>query len=180
LALTSSYFFLIFSHLNRIVFKPALLFWRIYEKNFPERSHIKAPEGIRWDALCQLLWKLWSPTWSFGETTFRRTATSFQNPDFVDVVIHSYRHRFGNAEGDPHYPAIEGQLSVQPNIQVPTIVIQGVNDGVNPHRRSEGHDRYFSGRYERRLFDNVGHNPPQESPKPFAQAVLDLCNRRSE
>ena len=89
---------------------------------------------------------------------------------------HSYRHRFGNAEGDPHYAAIEAQLAVQPIIQVPTIVIQGVSDGVNPPRRSEGHDRFFSGRYERRLFDNVGHNPPQESPKAFAEAVLDLCN----
>lgn len=129
------------------------------------------------DALCQLLWKLWSPTWIFDETTFKRTAISFQNPDFVDIVIHSYRHRFGNAEGDPHYAAIEAQLAVQPNIQIPTIMIQGVTDGVNPPRRPEGHDRYFSGRYERRLFDNVGHNPPQESPKAFAQAVLDLCNR---
>ena len=129
------------------------------------------------NALCQLLWKLWSPTWSFDEATFKRTAASFENPDFVDVVIHSYRHRFGNAEGDPRYAAIEARLATQPRITVPTIAIHGATDGVNPPRKSDGHEKYFSGRYERRLFNNVGHNPPQESPKAFADAVLDLCTR---
>jgi len=127
--------------------------------------------------LCRLLWKLWSPTWSFTEATFERTATSFENPDFVDVVIHSYRHRHGNAEGDPRYAATEARLAVQPKINVPTIVIHGVLDDVTPPRISEGHERYFSRGYERRLFENVGHNPPQESPKAFAQVVLDLCSR---
>jgi len=127
--------------------------------------------------LCRLLWKLWSPTWSFNEATFKRTATSFENPDFVDVVIHSYRHRHGNAEGDPRYAATEAQLAAQPKINVSTIVIHGVLDDVTPPRISEGHERYFSRGYERRLFENVGHNPPQESPKAFAQAVLDLCPR---
>ena len=127
--------------------------------------------------LCRLLWKLWSPTWSFDEATFKRTATSFENPDFVDVVIHSYRHRHRNAEGDPRYAATETRLAAQPKINVPTIVIHGVLDDVTPLRTSEGHERYFSRGYERRLFENVGHNPPQESPEAFAQAVLDLCPR---
>ena len=125
--------------------------------------------------LCRLLWKLWSPTWPFDEATFQRTAESFENPDFVSVVIHSYRHRHGNAKGDPRYAAIEAQLAAQPRINVPTITIHGVLDGVTPPQKSEGHERYFSGGYERRLFENVGHNPPQESPKAFAQAVIDLC-----
>jgi len=132
------------------------------------------------NALCQLLWKLWSPTWAFDEATFRRTAASFENPDFVDVVIHSYRHRFGNVDGDPRYTTIEAQLAEQPKIPVPTIVIHGMTDDVSPPRNSERHERYFSGHYERRLFDNIGHNPPQESPKAFAEAVLDLCTRRSQ
>ena len=127
--------------------------------------------------LSQLLWRLWSPTWSFDDATFKRTAASFQNPDFVDVAIHSYRHRFGNAEGDPRYAATEARLAAQPRISVPTIVIHGSADDVHPPRNSEGNERYFSGNYERRLFDHVGHNPPQESPKAFAEAVLDLCNR---
>src|SRR5581483_11456677 len=114
------------------------------------------------EALSQLLWKLWSPTWSFDQTAFERSATSFQNADFVDVVIHSYRHRFGYAEGDPRYAASEARLATQPKIGVPTIVIHGAADGVNPVRISERHDKYFSGPYDRRVFENVGHNPPQE------------------
>ena len=125
----------------------------------------------------QLLWRLWSPNWAFDEATFRQTATSFDNPDFVDVVIHSYRHRVRNADGDPHYAPIEAQLAALPKINVPTIVIHGADDAVNPVQKSEGHHHYFTGNYERRIFANVGHNPPQEAPQEFARAVLDLCGR---
>jgi pimeloyl-ACP methyl ester carboxylesterase len=127
--------------------------------------------------LCRYLWKLFSPSWSFDEATFKRTAESFDNPDFVDVAIHAYRHRLGNADGDPRYAATEARLAAQPKINVPTLVVHGAADDVNPPRKSEGHERYFSGGYERRVFDNVGHNPPQESPEAFAQAILDLCTR---
>jgi pimeloyl-ACP methyl ester carboxylesterase len=128
--------------------------------------------------LGRLLWKLWSPTWAFDGATYGRTASSFDNPDFVDVVIHSYRHRMGNAAGDPRYAALEARLAALPKISIPTIVIHGAVDDVNPQQISEGHQRFFAGPYERRLFDNVGHNPPQEAPKAFAQAILDLCKRR--
>ncbi len=127
--------------------------------------------------LGRLLWKLWSPTWGFDDATYGRTSVSFDNPDFVDVAIHSYRHRLGNVDGDPRYAAIEARLAALPKINVPTIVIHGAVDGVNPAQKSEGHARHFTGHYERRLFDNVGHNPPQEAPEPFAEAVLDLCKR---
>lgn len=128
-------------------------------------------------ALCRLLWRLWSPTWTFDEATFERTASSFENPDFVDVAIHSYRHRMGNAEGDPRYADIEAKLATLPKIKVPTIVIHGANDGVNPARNSAGHGKFFTGPYERRVFANTGHNPPQEAPGDFAKAMLDLCGR---
>lgn len=127
------------------------------------------------DELCRLLWKLWSPTWRFDEQTFKRTAVSFENPDFVDVAIHSYRHRLGNADGDARYAAIEAKLAREPKISVPTIVIHGAADGVSPPQRSAGHQQYFSAAYERRVLDEVGHNPPQESPEAFAGAVLELC-----
>ena len=127
--------------------------------------------------LGRLLWKLWSPTWGFDDATYGRTSVSFDNPDFVDVTIHSYRHRLGNVDGDPRYAAIEARLAALPKINVPTIVIHGAVDEVNPAQKSEGHARYFTGHYERRLFDNVGHNPPQEAPEAFAEAVLDLCKR---
>jgi pimeloyl-ACP methyl ester carboxylesterase len=125
--------------------------------------------------LGQLLWKLWSPTWAFDDATYRRTAESFQNADFVEVVVHSYRHRMGNAAGDPSYASIETRLKTLPQINVPTIVIHGAVDDVNPPHTSELHQKYFTGHYQRRLFENVGHNPPQEAPRAFAQAILDIC-----
>jgi pimeloyl-ACP methyl ester carboxylesterase len=127
--------------------------------------------------LGRLLWKLWSPTWEFDEETYRRTAASFDNDDFVDVVIHSYRHRMGNAAGDPRHAALQARLATLPKIGVPTIALHGAVDDVNPPRGSEKHDRYCTGPYERRILANVGHNPPQEAPRAFAQAVLDLCKR---
>lgn len=122
--------------------------------------------------LTRLLWKLWSPTWTFDEAALARTTASFDNPDFVDVVIHSYRHRLGNAAGDPRYAAVEAQLALQPKIAVPTVVVHGDVDDVGPLRTSEGHHRYFTGAYQRRVFYTVGHNPPQEAPGEFARAIL--------
>jgi pimeloyl-ACP methyl ester carboxylesterase len=91
------------------------------------------------------------------------------------VVIHSYRHRIGNAAGDPRYAAIEARLAAQPRINVPAIILHGANDGVIPCRLSEAHGRYFAAQYERRVLENIGHNPPQEAPQAFAEAILQLC-----
>jgi pimeloyl-ACP methyl ester carboxylesterase len=125
-------------------------------------------------ALGRLLWKLWSPTWAFDEATYAATARSFDNPDFVDVVIHSYRHRFGTVAGDPRYDATEAKLAQLPKIAVPTIALQGAVGDVMPAKLSERHAQHFTGRYERRVLDNIGHNAPQEAPRAFAQAILDL------
>ena len=127
--------------------------------------------------LCRLLWKLWSPTWAFDDACYLRTAASFDNPDFVDVVIHSYRHRMGNIEADPRYASTEVRLAALPRINVPTITIHGADDGVNPVRISERHAKYFTNRYERRILEGAGHNPAQESPLAFADAVLALCRQ---
>jgi pimeloyl-ACP methyl ester carboxylesterase len=126
-------------------------------------------------ALCRLLWKMWSPTWMFDDATFERTAASFDNEDFVDVVIHSYRHRFGSVAGDPRYASIEARLAAQPKIGVPAISLHGAADGVMPAVLSEPHGKYFTGLYQRRELPNVGHNVPQEAPQAFAEAVLQLC-----
>jgi pimeloyl-ACP methyl ester carboxylesterase len=126
-------------------------------------------------ALCRLLWKMWSPAWAFDDATFERTAASFDNEDFVDVVIHSYRHRTGNAAGDPRYASVEARLAARPKIQVPTINLHGAVDGVMPPCGSEAHAKYFTGEYQRRVLPNVGHNVPQESPQAFADAILELC-----
>jgi len=123
---------------------------------------------------CRLLWRLWSPTWGFDEETYTRTAASFDNPDFVEVVIHSYRHRYALAPGDPAVEETEYRLTKQPKISVPTIVLDGDADGVVPLGGSVHHDQFFMGRYERRVIPGVGHNLPQEAPRDFAEAVLSL------
>ena len=124
--------------------------------------------------LCKLLWKLWSPKWEFDDATYDRTAKAFDNPDFVDVVIQSYRHRFALAAGDPAYEEIEQRLAAQPRITVPAITIDGTADGVaGPAGTARAASR-FTGPHEHRLFDGIGHNVPQEAPEKFAQAVLDV------
>jgi len=123
---------------------------------------------------CKLLWRLWSPSWKFDDATYDATAVSFNNPDFVDVVIHSYRHRFGYAPGDPALQSVEVSLAKQPVISVPTIVLQGGADGVNSVAGSAPQDRLFTGRFERRLIPGIGHDVPQEAPMETIRAALDL------
>jgi pimeloyl-ACP methyl ester carboxylesterase len=129
------------------------------------------------DALCRLLWRLWSPGWAFDDLLFARTAASFANPDFVDVVIQSYRHRFGYAPGDPALDEVERRLAAQPAIPVPTVVLHGGDDGVTPAAQSERHARHFTGPYERRIVPGAGHNLPQETPGAMVAAVLGLLGR---
>src|SRR4029077_13374333 len=93
--------------------------------------------------LCRLLWRLWSPNWRFDDATFERTAVSFDNPDFVDVVIHSYRHRYRNAPGDPRFDVIEHRLAERPPIVVPSIILHGADDGVDRAHRTESHLSLF-------------------------------------
>jgi pimeloyl-ACP methyl ester carboxylesterase len=122
---------------------------------------------------CKLLWRLWSPKWDFTDETYDRTAKSFDNPDFVDVVIQSYRHRFALAEGDPAYDEIERRLAEQPPITVPAITIDGDADGVAGPAGTARAAPKFTGPHEHRVFEEIGHNAPQEAPGRFAEAVLD-------
>ncbi len=124
--------------------------------------------------IARLLWRLWSPHWVFDDATFEASAAAFDNPDFVDVVIHSYRHRFDYAPGDPALEGIEAALAARPRITVPTIAPHGGGDGVGPAEASAGHHRFFTGPYERRVIPLVGHNLSQEAPEAFARCVLDL------
>ena len=122
-------------------------------------------------AIARLLWRMWSPTWAFDDATFDRTASAFDNPDFVEVVIHSYRHRYGLAPGDPQYAAIEAALAAQPPITVPAITIDGDADGVNPG--TAHHAGKFVAAHEHRIFKGAGHNLPQERPEEWARAVIE-------
>ena len=123
-------------------------------------------------ALCRLLWQMWSPGWLFDDAAFERSAASFDNPDFVAVAIHSYRHRFGLVQGYPAVAGLESRLAAQPQIPVPAVTLEGELDGVNPPLGAEAHAPHFSGRHEYRLLPGVGHNPPQERPEAFAAAVF--------
>jgi len=125
-------------------------------------------------ALCRLLWQLWSPSWRFDEATFERSAAAFDNPDFVDVVIHSYRHRFGLVPGDPALADIEARLARQPPITVPAITFDGIDDGVRPPADAAQHARHFTGPRVHRHVSGAGHNLPQEMPQVFAEAVMEL------
>jgi pimeloyl-ACP methyl ester carboxylesterase len=123
---------------------------------------------------CRLIWRLWSPNWTFDAATFDRSAASFDNPDFVDVTIQSYRHRFKKAAGDPALEPIEQSLAALPTIAVPTISLNGEANGVGPPERSAGHARFFTGPYQRRVIPVAGHNLPQEVPEVVSEATLEL------
>ncbi len=122
--------------------------------------------------IARLLWQMWSPTWSFTDDEFEATADSFNNPDFVDVVIHSYRHRYGLVAGDSTVAHIEVQLEQQPDISVAAITIDGTADGVDSG--TAHHAPKFIGPHEHRVFENAGHNLPQERPMDWVQAILDV------
>ncbi|MEO9191860.1 MAG: alpha/beta hydrolase [Acetobacteraceae bacterium] len=129
--------------------------------------------------ICPLLWRLWSPNWRFDQATYDHTAPSFDNPDFVDVVIQSYRHRYGQAPGDPALEPIEARLAALPAITVPTINLHGAADGVSPAEGSEHHARYFTGFYERRVVPVAGHFLPREAPASVIEAMRTLHERTS-
>jgi len=122
----------------------------------------------------KLLWRLWSPNWKFDDATYERTAASFDNPDFVDIVIHSYRHRYGYAPGDPELEAIEQRLAALPPIAAPTIVLSGTGDGVATPAPPASQARFFTGPVQHRTIPLIGHDVPQEAPAVFAEALLEL------
>jgi pimeloyl-ACP methyl ester carboxylesterase len=126
--------------------------------------------------LGKLLWQLWSPNWKFDDATYDRTAKSFDNPDFVDIVIHSYRHRYGYAPGDPDLEPIERRLAATPVISVPTIALHGGGDGVAGRPNAQAQARFFSGPITHRTIPLVGHDTPQEAPEVVAAAVLELLS----
>jgi len=120
----------------------------------------------------RLLWQEWSPGWAFTDAEFSSTATSFDNPDFVDVVVHSYRHRYGVVAGDPAYQGLEDTIAAQPPISVPTVVIDAGRDGLVPSVPERAvHEGHFPALLDVRTV-HAGHNVPQEDPEAFADAIL--------
>jgi pimeloyl-ACP methyl ester carboxylesterase len=127
--------------------------------------------------IARILWRQWSPNWHFDDATFERSAAAFDNPDYVDVVIHSYRHRFGLADGDPHYADLQRRLAALPAIAVPTITLDGAGDGVAVATDGTSTAAKFTGPRTHRIIPRAGHNLPQEEPEAFAAAVMELVGR---
>ena len=125
--------------------------------------------------LCKLLWQTWSPTWRFSDATYDRTAASFDNPDFVDCVIHSYRPRNLNAPGEPRFEAMERRLAARPRIEVPAIVLYGADDIVRPApEASPAELALYTKLIARRVVPGAGHFLPREKPATVSSAMLEL------
>jgi pimeloyl-ACP methyl ester carboxylesterase len=122
--------------------------------------------------LCRFLWQTWSPSWPHSAAEYDATAVSFDNPDWADITIHSYRHRWGYAESDPRYSELEVRLSGVPVIEVPTLVLHGGADACNDPVTSTNKEKYFAKRYERAVLPSVGHFPQREDPATATDAII--------
>ena len=151
-------------------------FWYMYYFN-TERGRAGLAQNRK--ELCKLLWQQWSPTWKFADATYDATARSFDNPDFVDCVIHSYRHRNFNAPGEPRFVEIEKRLAERPPIAVPVITLHGTDDAFGrPSIDISAADRAVMPRLiEKRMVADAGHFVPHEKPEAVAQALIDLLER---
>src|ERR1700761_7239278 len=124
--------------------------------------------------IARMLWEEWSPDWDFDDATFDRSMPALDNPDFVNVAIHSYRHRFGNADGDPRYAELEKRLAALPPITVPAVTLDGDKDGVVAAGDGSASAAKFTARRIHRVVRGAGHNVPQEKPEAFAAAVMEV------
>ena len=151
--------------------KAELAWW--YQYYFATERGQAGYEQYRHD-FSKLIWKTASPQWNFDDPTFDRTAASFNNPDHVAIVIHNYRWRLGLAKGEARYDALEEKLAESPVINAPTITLEGDANGA-PHPDPTAYRKKFGGKYSHRnIDDGIGHNLPQEAPRAFAQAVIDV------
>ncbi len=152
--------------------KAELQWW--YQFYFATERGWDGYEKYRHD-FAKLIWQIASPKWKFDDDTFDRSASSFDNPDHVGIVIHNYRWRLGLAEGEPKYDELEQRLAAAPVIAVPTITLEGDANGA-PHPEPSAYAKMFSGKYAHRtITGGIGHNLPQEAPQAFAQAVIDVA-----
>ncbi|MFM0339403.1 alpha/beta fold hydrolase [Paraburkholderia fungorum] len=154
---------------------PAHVEWGLWYQYYFQTERGRAGLEANRRDIAHILWKNNSPTWHFSEATFERAARAFDNPDYADIVVHSYRHRLGLAPGFPQYEESEKKLALTPPITVPTITLDGIADGVIPATDGRSSASRFTGPRTHRQIPNAGHNLPQEAPKVFADAVAELA-----
>ena len=153
---------------------PPKLEWGIWTQFYFATERGRAGLAANRNDIARLLWTNENPTWRFDDATFQRSAASFDNPDYVDVVIHSYRHRLGLAPGYPQYADVEAKLAALPVITVPTVTLDGEANGIIPASDGRSSAAKFSGRRIHHRVPNAGHALPQQAPKVFADAVLEV------
>ncbi len=146
-------------------------------RNYWYHWYMATPRGertVRDDrrAFTRRMWDTWAPAGWYEEAEFAATAAAFDNEDWPDVVLHSYRHRWGHAPGDPHYAADDAALTPAPMLAVPTLVLHGAADSCNHPDTSAGKESFFTGPYRRELLAGVGHFPQREAPQAVADALL--------
>jgi pimeloyl-ACP methyl ester carboxylesterase len=128
--------------------------------------------------IAEILWRQWSPHWPFDAAMLARSVAAHDNPDYVEVAIHSYRHRYGQADGDPRYAGLQTRLAALPAITVPALTLDGDADGVFPATDGSAQAASFGDRRGHRVIPRAGHNLPQEAPQSFADAVMELIGAR--
>jgi pimeloyl-ACP methyl ester carboxylesterase len=154
--------------------KAELQWW--YQFYFATERGREGYEKYRRD-FSKLIWQIASPKWDFDDSIFDRSAKAFDNPDHVAIVVHNYRWRLGLTEGEAKYDDLEKKLAQGPVIGVPTITMEGDANGA-PHPEPAAYAKMFSGAYSHRtVTGGIGHNLPQEAPRDFAQAVLDVAKQ---
>jgi pimeloyl-ACP methyl ester carboxylesterase len=159
---------------NKAPLPPAAEYQWWYQYYFATERGKLGYEKYRHD-FGKLIWQIASPKWNFDDATFDRTAASFNNPDYVAIVIHNYRFRLGLADGERKYEHLERQLDAAPAIGVPAITLEGDANGAPHYPNDSAYRKKFTGKYENRIVTGgIGHNLPQEAPQAFAQAVVDV------
>lgn len=146
-------------------------------RNYWYHWYMATPRGERTAredrrAFAKIMWDTWSPAGWYTEEEFDATAAAFDNPDWPDVTLHSYRHRWGHAAGDPRYAADEALLAAAPVLDVPTLVLHGAADTVNHPDTSAGKEHFFRQAYERKVLAGVGHFPQREAPDTVARELV--------
>ena len=159
---------------NKLPLPPKAEYQWWYQYYFATERGALGYDKYRHD-FAKLIWQIASPKWDFDDATFDRTASSFDNPDHVAIVVHNYRYRLGLAEGEPQYNDLENKINEGPVITVPAISLEGDANGAPHYPNDMPYRKKFSGKYEYRVISGgIGHNLPQEAPQAFAKAIIDV------